>query len=177
MTASSFHPPPRPPSPPHGRLTAPWGLPGVCLSIETHVSDAQAERTMEITHLYSICIVTHVTCSGSRGTTSGAVFPKLQRTEQAVAFLLKTFCGIKHILSRWIFLLTRQQRKVWTHWDLNPGPSACEADVIPLHHEPMLSQSQPHVNQAFARGEEGAKNHVCVVRVTVPRPRQTATAL
>ena len=26
--------------------------------------------------------------------------------------------------------------KKWTHWDLNPGPSACEADVIPLHHEP-----------------------------------------
>ena len=24
----------------------------------------------------------------------------------------------------------------WTRWDLNPGPSACEADVIPLHHEP-----------------------------------------
>ena len=24
----------------------------------------------------------------------------------------------------------------WTHWDLNPGPSACEADVIPLHHVP-----------------------------------------
>ena len=26
--------------------------------------------------------------------------------------------------------------KAWTHWDLNPGPSACEADVIPLHHVP-----------------------------------------
>ena len=25
----------------------------------------------------------------------------------------------------------------WTHWDLNPGPSACEADVIPLHHVPL----------------------------------------
>ena len=25
----------------------------------------------------------------------------------------------------------------WTRWDLNPGPSACEADVIPLHHEPL----------------------------------------
>jgi hypothetical protein len=25
----------------------------------------------------------------------------------------------------------------WTHWDLNPGPSACEADVIPLHHVPI----------------------------------------
>ena len=22
----------------------------------------------------------------------------------------------------------------WTHWGLSPGPSACEADVIPLHH-------------------------------------------
>ena len=27
----------------------------------------------------------------------------------------------------------------WTHWDLNPGPSACEADVIPLHHVPLSS--------------------------------------
>ena len=26
----------------------------------------------------------------------------------------------------------------WTHWDLNPGPSACEADVIPLHHVPLI---------------------------------------
>ena len=26
----------------------------------------------------------------------------------------------------------------WTHWDLNPGPSACEADVIPLHHVPLV---------------------------------------
>ena len=24
----------------------------------------------------------------------------------------------------------------WTHWGLNPGPSACKADVIPLHHVP-----------------------------------------
>ena len=29
-----------------------------------------------------------------------------------------------------------QRRQQWTHWDFNPGPSACEADVIPLHHEP-----------------------------------------
>ena len=28
------------------------------------------------------------------------------------------------------------QHRTWTHWDLNPGPSACEADVIPLHHVP-----------------------------------------
>ena len=26
--------------------------------------------------------------------------------------------------------------KKWTHWDLNPGPSECEADVMPLHHVP-----------------------------------------
>ena len=30
---------------------------------------------------------------------------------------------------------SRQEK--WTHWDLNPGPSACEADVIPLHHVPV----------------------------------------
>ena len=27
-------------------------------------------------------------------------------------------------------------RGEWTHWGLNPGPSACGADVIPLHHVP-----------------------------------------
>ena len=25
----------------------------------------------------------------------------------------------------------------WTHWGVNPEPSACEADVIPLHHVPQ----------------------------------------
>ena len=30
-------------------------------------------------------------------------------------------------------MVTDAQR---THWDLNPGPSAREADVIPLHHVP-----------------------------------------
>ena len=34
-------------------------------------------------------------------------------------------------------VVTRPLRELaWTHWDLNPGPSACEADVIPLHHVP-----------------------------------------
>ena len=30
----------------------------------------------------------------------------------------------------------QERVQVWTHWDLNPGPSACEADVMPLHHVP-----------------------------------------
>jgi hypothetical protein len=30
----------------------------------------------------------------------------------------------------------------WTHWDLNPGPSACEADVMPLHHVPHCEEWQ-----------------------------------
>ena len=30
------------------------------------------------------------------------------------------------------------QHRTWTHWDLNPGPSACEADVMPLHHVPLV---------------------------------------
>ena len=32
--------------------------------------------------------------------------------------------------------LSKSEKKDWTHWDLNPGPSACEADLIPLHHVP-----------------------------------------
>ena len=32
------------------------------------------------------------------------------------------------------------QKLLWTHWDLNPGLSACEADVIPLHHVPLKKQ-------------------------------------
>ena len=28
----------------------------------------------------------------------------------------------------------------WTHRDLNPGPYACEADVIPPHHVPNWCQ-------------------------------------
>ena len=27
----------------------------------------------------------------------------------------------------------------WTHWGLSPGPSACGADVIPLHHVPLTT--------------------------------------
>ena len=39
----------------------------------------------------------------------------------------------------------RQRESKWTHWDLNPGPSACEADVIPLHHVPdaHISSNKP----------------------------------
>ena len=32
--------------------------------------------------------------------------------------------------------IAEQNFDKWTHWDLNPWPSACEADVIPLHHVP-----------------------------------------
>ena len=32
--------------------------------------------------------------------------------------------------------------EVWTHWGLNPGPSACGADVIPLRHVPNC---EPHM--------------------------------
>ena len=32
---------------------------------------------------------------------------------------------------------------MWTHWGLNPGPSACRADVIPLHHVPGLHACAP----------------------------------
>ena len=31
-----------------------------------------------------------------------------------------------------------QMKKEWTRRGSNPGPSACEADVIPLHHKPVI---------------------------------------
>ena len=31
----------------------------------------------------------------------------------------------------------RECHHAWTCWGLSPGPSACEADVIPLHHMPL----------------------------------------
>ena len=33
----------------------------------------------------------------------------------------------------------RARAAKWTHWGLNPGPSACKADVIPLHHVPSTA--------------------------------------
>ena len=33
--------------------------------------------------------------------------------------------------------LRRQKAKIWIRRGLIPGPSACEADVIPLHHKPI----------------------------------------
>ena len=44
-------------------------------------------------------------------------------------------CLVELLLRRHRSLLQSTTAK-WTHWDLNPGPSACEADVIPLHHVP-----------------------------------------
>ena len=32
-------------------------------------------------------------------------------------------------------------REKWNRRGLNPGPSACKADVIPLHHNPMSPES------------------------------------
>ena len=49
-------------------------------------------------------------------------------------------CGNVHLISCAPAEANMHQTKClkskWTHWDLNPGPSACEADVIPLHHVP-----------------------------------------
>ena len=55
----------------------------------------------------------------------------------------------------------------WTHWDLNPGPSACEADVIPLHHEPSGGDDmKPIVLKKWSRRKTttctAATNQICL---------------
>ena len=49
----------------------------------------------------------------------------------------------------------------WTHWDLNPGPSACEADVIPLHHV-------PHVESTDCNGYFSTSTRVAVGTMAAP---------
>ena len=57
----------------------------------------------------------------------------------------------------------------WTHWDLNPGPSACEADVMPLHHVPAcnLRLRRP---TSRTRGQTEATS--CVSEMLEPRGAQ-----
>ena len=54
----------------------------------------------------------------------------VDRAPRWVFCKLLVICLLRHLR------LLRGTRAKWTHWDLNPGPSACEADVIPLHHVP-----------------------------------------
>ena len=56
----------------------------------------------------------------------------------------------------------------WTHWDLNPGPSACEEDVIPLHHEPnkrLLDSAACRMSSDSSLGDLGnciSSSELCV---------------
>jgi hypothetical protein len=49
----------------------------------------------------------------------------------------------------------------WTQWDLNPGPSACEADVMPLHHVPVMF-AVPLANARVLHGDVEASFSVAV---------------
>ena len=61
------------------------------------------------------------------------------RTETAYRIVLRGTVGGRDGTYVCVARLAIQpKQQMWTHWDLNPGPSACEADVIPLHHEPMM---------------------------------------
>ena len=43
----------------------------------------------------------------------------------------------REISMRFLFPMRSNNFSKRTHWDLEPGPSACEADVIQLHHAPV----------------------------------------
>ncbi len=57
----------------------------------------------------------------------------------------------------------------WTHWGLNPGPSECESDVIPLHHVPrmlVLRTRWPFTKAAHWFEREGV-SHCCQLYLRV----------
>ena len=58
----------------------------------------------------------------------------LHRTTSPHVLYISSMNGNRNGVAK---LAERERRSKWTHWDLNPGPSACEADVIPLHHVPL----------------------------------------
>ena len=61
-----------------------------------------------------------------------------------------------------------------THWGLNPGPSACGADVIPLHHVPLdmlIPLCQIRGPAAAATATE-----TLLQRATAPRPHSKRLA-
>ena len=58
----------------------------------------------------------------------------------ALKGIFSTSAGARRISepSRRAWAMVRSCRFcTWTHWGLSPGPSACGADVIPLHHVPL----------------------------------------
>jgi hypothetical protein len=59
-----------------------------------------------------------------------------------VGVLVGRFVSMVVVLWGWLW--------TWTHWGLNPGPSACKADVIPLHHVPCtaLNIAYSHVTSS-----------------------------
>ena len=70
----------------------------------------------------------------------------------------------------------------WTHWRLSPGPSACRASVIPLHHVPLrkgvllLSIPPRHAKQPAVacwrgQGVETARLRAMTVSAWVASPR------
>ncbi len=58
--------------------------------------------------------------------------------------------------------------KVWTHWGLNPGPSACEADVIPLNHPVAL---RVRAARSAARAMRANKLAIAVAHFVWAAPR------
>ena len=48
---------------------------------------------------------------------------------------IKDLRGIRFLAALWECKDFKNYEE-WTHWGLSPGPSACGADVIPLHHVP-----------------------------------------
>ena len=68
----------------------------------------------------------------------------------------------------------RKYDKKWTHWDLNPGPSACEADVIPLHHEPSDMAPRLLASTAFHGACARAKSGAWAMRLMKVAPRRAS---
>ena len=78
-------------------------------------------------------------------------------------------CIKRNDLNPFVYILLRQQDayppyEVWTHWGLSPGPPACWAGVIPLHHVPCCKRSKVACS-CFERSDSLTEKTCCLNRM------------
>ena len=108
-------------------------------------------RSSTASAIYHTCVMSLVTCNWLRGETCGALGAEssdrgANPREASLRRECAWDCGHanaadtgKHAqASKHSPISSPCTLSIWTHWGLSPRPSTCTADVIPLHHVPLV---------------------------------------
>ena len=109
-------------------------------------------------------------CSSSGVTSCVGIFSRDATLQLSVSVVSECRFG-RHT---WLQVVQQWSRAVWTHRGSNPGPSACGADVIPLHHVP-LDMLTP-LCQIRGPAAAATATETLLQRATAPRPHSKRLA-